>query len=113
MRYVVDLRHPLQAPCVLRTLTDLLLLQLFSKIDPAVEAVEMWESRRDFQEEWEGWKAGSMAFRAFHSSPFPPRSSLQGQRSQGIAAAKRLSRCQPPKSVAGGFNACIAMNSSN
>jgi hypothetical protein len=31
----------------------------------------MWESRRDFQEEWEGWKAGFMAFHAFHSSAFP------------------------------------------
>ena len=31
----------------------------------------MWESRRDFQEEWEGWEAGFMAFHPFHSSSFP------------------------------------------
>jgi hypothetical protein len=36
-----------------------------------VEAVGMWESRRDLQEEWEGWKAGLLAFHAFHSSAFP------------------------------------------
>ena len=28
----------------------------------------MWESRRDFQEVWEGWKAGILAFHAFHAS---------------------------------------------
>ena len=31
-------------------------------IYPVVEAVEMWESRGDFQRVWEGWKASSMAF---------------------------------------------------
>jgi hypothetical protein len=31
----------------------------------------MWESRRDFQEEWEGWKAGILAFHPSHSSAFP------------------------------------------
>ncbi len=31
----------------------------------------MWESRRDFQREWEGWEAGFMAFNAFHSLSFP------------------------------------------
>lgn len=31
----------------------------------------MSESRRDFQEEWEGWKAGILAFHAFHSLSFP------------------------------------------
>jgi hypothetical protein len=38
---------------------------------PVAEALGMWESRRDFQEEWEGWKAGILAFQAFHSSAFP------------------------------------------
>src|SRR6185312_10557758 len=28
-------------------------------IYPAVEAVGMWESRRDFQRVWEGWKPAS------------------------------------------------------
>ncbi len=37
----------------------------------AVEALGMWESRRDFQGEWEGWKTGCMVFHAFHSSAFP------------------------------------------
>jgi hypothetical protein len=36
-----------------------------------VEAVEMWESRRDFQRVWEGWEAGFMAFHAFHTLSFP------------------------------------------
>jgi hypothetical protein len=31
----------------------------------------MWESRRDFQRVWEGWEAGFMAFRAFHTLSFP------------------------------------------
>jgi hypothetical protein len=36
-----------------------------------VKAVGMWESRRDFQRVWEGWKAGIMAFPAFHTLSFP------------------------------------------
>jgi hypothetical protein len=31
----------------------------------------MWESRRDFQRVWEGWKAGIMAFHPFHTLSFP------------------------------------------
>ena len=31
----------------------------------------MWESRRDFQRVWEGWKAGFLAFHAFHTLSFP------------------------------------------
>jgi hypothetical protein len=31
----------------------------------------MWESGRDFQRVWEGWKAGIMAFHAFHTLSFP------------------------------------------
>ncbi len=31
----------------------------------------MWDSRRDFQREGEGWEAGFMAFHAFHSLSFP------------------------------------------
>jgi hypothetical protein len=31
----------------------------------------MWKSRRDFQGVWEGWKAGIMAFHAFHTPSFP------------------------------------------
>src|ERR1017187_8300077 len=38
---------------------------------PAVEAVGMWQSRRDFQGVWEGWKAGFLAFHAFHTLSFP------------------------------------------
>jgi impB/mucB/samB family len=37
---------------------------------PVVEAVGMWESRRDFQRVWEGWEAGFMAFHAFHTLSF-------------------------------------------
>jgi hypothetical protein len=37
-------------------------------IHPVVEAVGMWEYRRDFQRVWEGWEAGIMAF---HTLPFP------------------------------------------
>src|SRR5882757_1206298 len=40
-------------------------------IYPVVEAVGMWESRRDFQRVWKGWEAGFMAFRAFHTLSFP------------------------------------------
>jgi hypothetical protein len=35
------------------------------------EAVEMWESRTDFQRVWEGWEAGFIAFHAFHTLAFP------------------------------------------
>jgi hypothetical protein len=31
----------------------------------------MWKSRRDFQGVWEGWKAGFLAFHAFHTLSFP------------------------------------------
>jgi len=31
----------------------------------------MWESQGDFQRVWEGWKAGFLAFHAFHTLPFP------------------------------------------
>jgi hypothetical protein len=31
----------------------------------------MWESQRDFQRAWEGWKAGFLAFHAFHTLSFP------------------------------------------
>src|ERR1022692_170708 len=41
------------------------------KTYPVVEAVGMWESRRDFQRVWEGWEAGIMAFHAFHALSFP------------------------------------------
>jgi len=68
MRYVVDLRHPLQAPCG----GDGSSCEGTKKhIYPVVEAVGMWESRRDFQRVWEGWKAGFMAFHAFHTLSFP------------------------------------------
>ena len=60
MGYVVDLKHPLQAPC-----------GIVLDIEPAVEALVMWESRRDFQEEWEGWRTRISGFHAFHSSAFP------------------------------------------
>ena len=40
-------------------------------IHRVVEAVGMWESRRDFQRVWEGWEAGFMAFHAFHALSFP------------------------------------------
>lgn len=43
----------------------------FERIPPDAEALGMWESLRDFQEEWEGWEAGILAFHAFHSSAFP------------------------------------------
>lgn len=40
-------------------------------IYPVVEAVGMWESRRDLQRVWEGWKAGIRAFHAFHTLSLP------------------------------------------
>src|SRR5579883_1849436 len=67
MRYVVDLRHPLQAPCG----GDDSGFGEYKKTSLIVEAVGMWESRRDFQGVWEGWKAGFMAFHAFHTLSFP------------------------------------------
>jgi hypothetical protein len=40
------------------------------KIYPVVDAMGMWESRRDFQRVWEGWEAGIMAFHALHTMSF-------------------------------------------
>src|SRR5271154_6729598 len=40
-------------------------------IYPIVEAVGMWESRRNFKRVWEGWEPGIMAFHAFHTLSFP------------------------------------------
>src|ERR1700722_1339317 len=47
------------------------LYRCFEISNLAVEAVGMWESRRDFQGVWEGWKAGILAFHAFHTLSFP------------------------------------------
>jgi hypothetical protein len=53
----------------------------------------MWESRRDFQEEWEGWKAGIWAFHAFHSSSFPTRASATARSARTpITDEKRVCR---------------------
>jgi hypothetical protein len=67
MRYAVDLRHPLQAPCGGYDFQ----LRGYEENYLVVEAVGMWESRRDFQRVWEGWEAGFMAFHAFHTLSFP------------------------------------------
>jgi hypothetical protein len=67
MRYAVDLGHPLQAPCG-RSGSSWVGSK---RHNLAVEAVGMWESRRDFQRVWEGWEAGFMAFHAFHTLSFP------------------------------------------
>ena len=40
----------------------------------------MWESRRDFQRVWEGWKAGFLAFHAFHILSFPWPAFRPGER---------------------------------
>jgi hypothetical protein len=51
----------------------------------------MWESRRDFQEEWEGWGAGILAFHALHSSAFSnARLSRRFTCKAGIADEKRV-----------------------
>jgi hypothetical protein len=46
-------------------------LPVFRLIILAVVAVVMSESRRDFQGVWKGWKAGFLAFHAFHTPAFP------------------------------------------
>jgi hypothetical protein len=48
-------------------------LPVFRYMIVVAVAVVMWESRRDFQGVWEGWKAGFMAFHAFHTPSFPRR----------------------------------------
>ena len=49
----------------------------------------MWESRRDFQEEGEGWKAGILAFHAFHSSSFPTRICTRRKANRSLIAVVR------------------------
>jgi hypothetical protein len=46
-------------------------LPVFSFMIVVTVAVVMWESCRDFQGVWEGWKAGFLAFHAFHTPAFP------------------------------------------
>jgi hypothetical protein len=46
-------------------------LPVFRYMIVVAVAVVMWESRRDFQGVWEGWKASFMAFHAFHTPAFP------------------------------------------
>jgi hypothetical protein len=65
--------YTLQAPCSVDIYNQYGAFAAVLKIDPVVEVVEMWESRRDFQEEWKGWEAGAIACHAFHSSSSPPR----------------------------------------
>ena len=70
-----------------------------------VEAVGVWESRRDFQGVWEGWKAGFMAFHAFHTpavpwlvfcraAKFAERQLLYGASSTGAIVKSRLSEAK-------------------
>jgi hypothetical protein len=61
MRYAVDLRHSLQALAVAMVRVEWARKDIYS----VVEAVEMWESRRDFQRVWEGWEAGIHGFPYF------------------------------------------------
>ena len=62
MRYAVDLRHPLQAPCG----GDGFELKGYEKT--TTQSSRPWESRRDFQRVWE---AGFMGLHAFHTLSFP------------------------------------------
>src|SRR5277367_6202197 len=90
-------------------------------IYPVVEAVGMWESRRNFQRVWEGWEPGIMAFRAFYTLSFPrfafrpailgepvhhpaqsanpPRNTYRDQSSVSVLAIWHSSRRIPPGSA--------------
>jgi len=58
-------------------------LPVFRLMIVVAVAVVMWESRRDFQGVWEGWKAGFLAFHAFHTPSFPRLAS--GYTCDGVA----------------------------
>lgn len=45
-------------------------LPVFRHLIAVVVAVGMWESPKNFQGVWEGWKDGFTAFRAFHAPSF-------------------------------------------
>ena len=61
-------------------------------ITPVAVAVGMWESRRDFQGVWEGWKAGFMAFHAFHTPSFPWLVSCSERCSEAHVRAVKLAQ---------------------
>jgi len=63
---------------------DLAVLFLLLNTHPVVEAIGMWESRRDFQRAWKGWEAGLMAFQAFRTLSFP-RPAFERVRRFGVA----------------------------
>ena len=73
----------------LRTLRSFI-RSLSLKYDRVAGALGMWESRRDFQEEWEGWKAGISAFHAFHSSAFPTLAWQPVSRKNFVSDEKRV-----------------------
>jgi hypothetical protein len=63
----------------------------------------MWESRRDFQRVWEEWKAGFMAFHAFHALSFPWPALGAGSEcevSETLFAEVRERRTRPPSGEA-------------
>lgn len=97
MRYAVDLRHPLQAPCGSH---DFELRGYEKTTYLVVEAVGMWESRRDFQRVWEGWEAGFMAFHAFHTLSFPWPAFRRGEAGFTATATSAMGRARKKVFVA-------------
>jgi hypothetical protein len=99
-RYTLDRTHPLQVPCGGRAVRSGFRAFLFIvdfRYMPAVEAVGMWESQRDFQRMWEGWKACFLAFYTFHilSFPWPALECVFKERSYRKPFVGKLRQCAP------------------
>jgi len=103
MRYAVDLRHPLQAPCGGYDFQ----LRGYEENYLVVEAVGMWESRRDFQRVWEGWEAGSLAFHAFHTLSFPWPAFRMGDAGFTATSTSAMGRTRKEVFVVIVVDACI------
>ena len=72
-----------------------------------VEAVGMWESRRDFQRVWEGWEAGSLAFHAFHTLSFPWPAFRMGDAGFTATSTSAMGRTRKEVFVVIVVDACI------
>ena len=91
MRYAVDLRHPLQAPCGVGSSNQSGPFAIALKINPSSKRWECGNPEGISKRSGKGGKPVLLAFHAFHSLSFPPCVlPLRVRTSEIIIAAKRF-----------------------